>query len=293
MEPKHYIYIYIYRLHDASGAVHERVKQKILSNKNIPVRIRETLAQTVGKVAGDVVTAQQVSQKIGMKLCEEIPRKMLQEGITVVVEQVFHEGVLTVLQLQVTHVDAVVLVQHGRAKNKTTTETETETSTFASWLQWFLCMIGAGNRDSLEKDYLPTYVTSKLTESLKPVMESKLLEKNLKAVADIMSEKRQARFFFHLLKELREAKEAEKQEKRAKAGQKLLNHLGKRNQGDIPVQDESTTHNNDAAADSKILEHSASSNSSPAAAVTTTTKGSFGTGKGTFVGKGPFGKKNS
>lgn len=246
------------------------MKQKILSNENIPISIREKVAHTAGKVASDVVTAQQVAQKMGAKMCKEIPKKLLEKGITVEAEQVFHEGVLLVLQLQVTHVDAVVLVK-ARAK--------AAESTCVSWLQGMLCMIGTGNRDALENDYLPTYVTSKLTECLKPAMERKLLEKNLKAAADIMSETRQARFFFHLLKELREAKEAEKQEKR-KAGPKLLTNLVKRKESDIPL-DGSTN------AESRIPANPAASNSPPIAK-----KGPFGGGKGPF-GKVPFGKKKA
>ena len=212
----------IQSLHDASGAVHEKVRKKVLSNERIPTTFRDTIAKTVAKVASDVVTAQQVAQKMGTKLSLEIPKKLKEKGITVEAEEVFQEGVLVVLQLQVTHVDALVLAQAKVEKE----------SIVVAWVRWILCMIGLENKDALEKEYLPALVTEKLTEFMKPAMEKKLLEKNLKAEAHIMAEKDQARFFFHLLKEIREAKEAEKQEKR-KPGSSLLSNFGKKKESDI------------------------------------------------------------
>jgi hypothetical protein len=236
-----------HRIHDASDAVHDRVKRKLLSNHNHhsnPVLSasssgtnhdphvsywRERVAQIAAKMASDVVTAQQVATKVGTKLCRDIPRKLSQKGITATVELVFQEGGLVVLQLQVTHVDAIILAQ---AKQKVEENSCSSSSIVVTWVRWILCLIGLDNKDVLEKDYLPSFVTSQLTEFLKPAMEKMIAEKNLKAEADIMSEKDQARFFFQLLTELRATKEAEKQEKR-KVGPLLLSSFGKKSDSDI------------------------------------------------------------
>ena len=243
------------RIHDASDAVQNRVKRKLLSNyshhynhshghslvsavasgmnHDPPIGYwRERVAQLAAKMASDVVTAQQVATKVGIKLCRDIPKKLSLKGITATVEQVFQEGGLVVLQLQVTHVDAIILAQ---AKQKVAENSSCGSSTgsiVVTWVRWILCMIGLDNKDVLEKDYLPSFVTKQLTEFLKPAMEKMIAEKNLKAEADIMSEKDQARFFFQLLSELRAAKEAEKQERR-KVGPLLLPSFGKKCDSDM------------------------------------------------------------
>lgn len=185
---------------DASEAVKATVTESI--NKNRP-KMPEQIKKGVAQVASDLATPSRVAEKIGAKVCEKMTKKLKEKGITAEVEEVFQELNYLVLQMQVQHVDTVTVA-----------------AGFFEWIKLFFCLIGAYNQKSLELDYLPGVVQSKMELLMDELLAEKIAEKKVEARAKVLHESNQARYFYSTLKEVREATAAEKASKRSMANLK-------------------------------------------------------------------------
>jgi len=188
-------------VHDASEAVKNEVAAKVKKSR-IPRPLKEPMAnRAAARVTWDSITAAKVVDKMGPRLCQEIPIKMSRKGILVHVENVFTEGNYIVLELQVQHVDAVVMTE---AKHKSRQD-DVHNGTLTSGLfKGIYTVIGANNRDSIEHEVLPNIVQRKVSVSIREMMQEKLAEKKMTADVEILQEEKQARFFFTTLKAVRE-----------------------------------------------------------------------------------------
>jgi hypothetical protein len=191
-------------LNDCSQAVHNKVKQKVGD------KLPEPLAEGAAKIASKKVKPSKVAQKMGPKLCQKIPKKMATKGIDVVMEQVFVEKQYLVLQIQVQHVDAVLLEQAQREENADLTcndSDNTERGIIAMLLEWGLYLMGAQYQHTLQTQVLPPKIMNVMKFKIKEIMDQKFNQKGLEADVMILQETEQARYFFGQLKELRQQRQ--------------------------------------------------------------------------------------
>jgi hypothetical protein len=146
------------------------------------------VAKTAGKVATTTrVKNAKLARRLGEKLCDKMPRKLAEMGLTVEFEVVFQEGPYVVIQLQVQHVNARAIERSQRQENADPTADEgtpSDTAVAATLLEWCLKIIGPENQRTLEESYLPVKVQTKLESKIMEVMAEKVGRKGLKAIAD-------------------------------------------------------------------------------------------------------------
>lgn len=199
-------------LHDASEAVKDKVAAKVKKSR-IPFPLKESVANRAAALMtwDTLSTASKVVDKMGPRLCHDIPTKMSKKGIQVHVENVYSEGNYLVLELQVQHVDAIVMAE---AKPKRDRKNDHTWSLTSGLFHGAFTVMGSKNRNSLERDLLPSIVQYKLSVSIREMMQAKLTAKKMTADIEIQQEEKQARFFFQMLKAVREATENAKTMKR-------------------------------------------------------------------------------
>lgn len=146
-----------------------------------------------------------MAKKIGSKLCERMPQRMADMGLTVEMEQVFREGSFVVIQLQVQHVDVRAVERALREEKSDLHSASERTVSSPLLLERCLKMIGSDNQKALEDEFLPGKVQSKLETKILQVMKEKFERKGLVVDVEILTEARQGRFFYRKLREVRQA----------------------------------------------------------------------------------------
>ena len=211
-----------------------------MEKSNLPKHIRGIAVKHAGEIASKRVTPSKVAEKMGAKLCKILPKKMKEKGLTVRLEEVFREGPFVVLQLQVQHVDLVTMekVRNEEISRSSEEDEEAASNNFAGTLiDWSLKLIGTTNQKKLEESFLPAKVQAKLETSLTTMMGEKFKEKQIQADIKIVKEKRQARYFYEQLREVRLAMEQVKRTNPFKQFRKKLSY-GKETQDDDSADDE-------------------------------------------------------
>jgi hypothetical protein len=108
-----------------------------------------------------------------------------------------------VMQLHIQHVDAVVaaemqLIRKGFGS-----------SAIASWLQWFFeRIIGPKYQHRIENNLLPRMVQRIIPKLVDESVNERLVSKRIEFESQVLSEEKQARYFFDKLKEVRQSKES-------------------------------------------------------------------------------------
>ena len=177
---------------DPKAAIKQKVSEKV-ENSRLP----NIMAKPAGSIASNIASSSKVAEMISKKLPEKIPRKMKQKGITSEVKEVFREGPYVVFELKVIHVDTVKL---AKVQSQ---EVARDPWLLASWVRWFMDLIGSSNQKSLEEETLPELLHAKLPGLMDEVMGEKMKEKKLEAVPKVMSESKQARYFYGQLEAVR------------------------------------------------------------------------------------------
>lgn len=161
--------------------------------------MKDRLAKRAGKIASDMVTATKIVEKMAPKMCLDMPTKMKAKGLTVEVEEAFREGPFFVLQMQVVHVDTVIMAEASALR-----DAEDKDAVSVQCLKQFFGVIGSKHQDSLETKYLPRIIQSKMHSSMGEKLTEELAEKGMEAEAEVLPEAQQARFFFPMLQQIRE-----------------------------------------------------------------------------------------
>lgn len=213
---------------DATDAVKLRVGNKI-SKSSLPKPLKELAKRTAPKIASEWTSPKVVSQKLSKKLCEKLPQKMNERGMNVKVEEVFREGPYVVLQLQVQHVNLLELIKSiqnndeeddgnliddddddgaGRTESTTTKRYETTCSDLIKTVisvvcSWFFWLIGIEGQFALESYYIPRMIQSKMDRLVAAVLEEKLSDQKMDAVAQVLPESKQARYFFEIISQIK------------------------------------------------------------------------------------------
>jgi hypothetical protein len=178
----------------------------------IPEPMKKTVAKKAANAASVMVRPSDIAKGMGKKMCKKMPAKMKEKGLTVVMEEVYREGPYIVLELQVQHVDTVAIENSQREENADLTQDDdaNSSSVAGALLEWSLKLIGRGNQQKLEGDFLPKKVQDKLQTEMMNMMAEKFEEKRLEADVEIIKEEKQARFFYSKLREVRAVMEEQK-----------------------------------------------------------------------------------
>ena len=189
---------------DVSEVIKAKVQQKVEAS-NLPRKMKGMVTKSATSVASSRVTRSVVAGKVSEQMCHSLPPKMKEKGLTVTLQEVFREENYFVLELQVQHVDALLLEQDTRQKTSSDDaghETVPATMT-ATLLDWTLKLIGHNNQHVLEGEILPAKVQEKLETKMMKAMEEKFENMRLKAKVEILKETKQARYFYSKLKSIR------------------------------------------------------------------------------------------
>lgn len=208
MKDRKVIYINLY-----VNSAKETVKRKVsgqLEKKSLPKPIKAVATKVGSKIAAAVATPERVAAMMSTKLPEMLPQKLGSKGMTAVARNVFVEGPFAVFEVQIQKVDMNVLIdsqtsdfidEDGDLEPATMDESLAEK--ILHWLNRFFELIGMRNKDRLEGDYLPRVVQRQMETMMTDMMAEKLETKGLDAEPTVLSEEKQARFFFQTLQELR------------------------------------------------------------------------------------------
>lgn len=123
---------------DGSAAVKAKVERG-LSKLPRPIKNQAALR------ASELTTPGMIAQYLSNRMIAKLPRKMKKKGLTVKVEQLFREGPYVVLELDVLHVDPVLLTAgKGSVEGG---------DGFSGFVQWFIGRMGEGFQRTIEEDY--------------------------------------------------------------------------------------------------------------------------------------------
>jgi hypothetical protein len=183
---------------DGTLGVKQKLKESI-DKTNMPKPIKDAAKKIGAKAASKLATPSAIAIKMSQELPRRMPMEMAEKGMIVEAETVFQEGPYLVVQLQVQRIDSVLLAEVKALENK-----ETDWTWLIRLLMWVLTLLGARNQRSLEEEFLPRVVQSKMeplmTEMLKVKLEEEML---MEADTMVLGEDKQARYFFRTLKDIR------------------------------------------------------------------------------------------
>eukprot|EP00977_Amphora_coffeiformis_P009771 scaffold2246_cov162-Amphora_coffeaeformis.AAC.30 len=208
---------------DASSLIDKKLSTKL---KGVP----KPLANMATKAATTMATPERVAQLLAQEMPQKLVEKMAAKGMTAAAELGFVQGPYVVVQLQIQSVDPAALVEaqtkdvhdeDGELDESATLQPDMATK-ILNWMEWFLQMIGIERQRSLQDEFLPKLIQSKMETMMGEVMAEKLDSKGLQAISKVLPEEKQARYFHRelpllfavpamcnsTLRELREAKEA-------------------------------------------------------------------------------------
>ena len=197
----------------------------------MPKTLSKAVANRAARAAGGIASPPMIASLLGEKLPQKVIAKMEQKGITVTIDEVFREGVCSMLysssvictehadltkppskfspgpyvvfQIQVIKVDAVVLANSRGSKKEMESRGVFE---IGSLIGVGLGLIGSNNQQWVEEGYLPMIVQKKLQTSLNEILAEKMEEKNLMAETVVLGESKQSRYFFAKYREIQSIK---------------------------------------------------------------------------------------
>jgi hypothetical protein len=195
-------------IEDASEAIKAGVSQK-LEDSNLPPGLKRRLAKYVGTLAADRVSVSQIVDTMAPRMVKTMPVKMRKKGLTIHAEEVFRDGPYFVIMMQVQHVDAAVLMEAKQLAEKH--ELPNDESWTVRFVKWLLSVLGMHIIDSVQTDYLPALIQSMMQPHMGEKMQAELAEKKMMASVEVLSEEKQARFFYVLLQQVRDSEAAKKE----------------------------------------------------------------------------------
>ena len=193
-------------IEDPSEAVKAGVSLKV-QESSLPPPLKKRIAERVGNFAADMVTASKAAEKAAPGMCEEMPQKMKEKGLTVHCEPVFQEGPYFVVSMQVLHADVQLMMDAEKQAGQ-------EEGFVARTVKWILKAAGVDVVDKVQRDYLPGMIQAQMQPKLDEMMAQQMYEeKKMKGSVDVLPEEKQARYFYAMLKAIRAAEAAAKASK--------------------------------------------------------------------------------
>lgn len=191
---------------DATDAIDRQLQRDF---KDIPKPLRATAA----KLATTWATPERVAEALSTELPKHLVNKMASKGLTAVAETAFWEGPYVVAQVQILSVSPAAMVE-AQSKDfyDEYGDLEEEATLSQAWalrikscIQRVLSWMGMSTQKTLEGDYLPWLIESKMQGIMDEAVAGKLQRVGLHAVSRVLTEEKQARYFFETLRQVREA----------------------------------------------------------------------------------------
>lgn len=183
---------------DATEGVKQKVKDNI-DKMNLPKGMSEAAKKLGSRAASKMATPDVIASKMGQEMPKKMPKEMSEKGMVVEAETVFQEGPYLVVQLQVQKINSVLM-----AEVKALEAQEHKYDWLIGLLIKFLQFLGVKNQKTLEEQYLPRVVQSKMGSLMDEMLKVKLEEEmKMDAECKVLGEDKQARYFFGKLKEVR------------------------------------------------------------------------------------------
>lgn len=182
------------------------MKKKVEASK-IPRQMKDAVAMRAANMVSNRVKRSNIAKRMAGRLCKTLPAKLKEKGLTIILEEIFREEHYFVLELQVQHVDTIMVEKAKREKGldvSTKEDLDSSSPMAGTLLDWTLKLMGEGNQRILEEEYLPAKVQEKLEKQMMRMMREKFENMNLKAEVKILKEQRQGRYFFTKLKAVRQ-----------------------------------------------------------------------------------------
>jgi len=199
------IYVNIVVL-DAADAVDQQLQ---LEFKDIPKPFHNMACG----IAAVWATPERVAEAMAIDVPKNLVAKMADKGLTAVAETTFIEGPFLVIQVQILSVSPAAMVE-GQSKDFYDEFGDLEEEAHLSQalalrlkncIQGILYWFGMKTQKSLERDYLPRLIESKMESIMDEAVADKLKRRGLHAISKVLIEEKQARYFFDTLRQVREA----------------------------------------------------------------------------------------
>ena len=191
---------------DATDAIDQQLQREF---KDMPKPIHDVAAG----LAAAWATPERVAEALTIDLPKDLVAKMASKGLTAVAETTFWEGPYLVVQLQILSVSPAAMVE-AQSKDFYDEFGDLEEEAHMSQalalrlkgcIQSVLSWFGMRTQKSLESDYLPMLIQSKMENIMDEALAGKLRKRGLHAVSKVLIEEKQARFFFDTLRQVRGA----------------------------------------------------------------------------------------
>jgi hypothetical protein len=81
----------MFKVIDGSEAVKAKVSKKV-EKSNLPTPLKKLAAIHAPQAASDFASPEIMAKMMGKKLCDKLPKKMWEKGLTVEMEEIFRQG---------------------------------------------------------------------------------------------------------------------------------------------------------------------------------------------------------
>lgn len=191
---------------DAADAIGQQLQ---LEFKDMPSALHDVAAG----LAAAWATPECVAEALTAEVPKHLVAKMASKGVTAVAETTFWEGPYLVVQCQILSVSPAAMVEAQSVNfydEFGDLEEEAHMSQalalrLKSCIQRILSWFGMKTQTSLEGDYLPRLIQSKMEAVMDEALETKLKRRGLHAISKVLIQERQARYFFDILRRVRAA----------------------------------------------------------------------------------------
>mmetsp|Transcript_11684 Transcript_11684/g.22387 ORF Transcript_11684/g.22387 Transcript_11684/m.22387 type:complete len:268 (+) Transcript_11684:122-925(+) len=191
---------------DATDAIDQQLQREF---KDIP----KPLHNVACGLAAAWATPERVAEAMAIDVPKNLVAKMADKGLTTVAETTFIEGPFLVVQVQILSVSPAAMVE-AQSKDFYDEFGDLEEKAHMSQalalrlkhcIQSVLDWFGVKNKKSLESDYLPRLIQSKMESIMDEAVAGKLKQRGLHAISKVLIQEKQARYFFDTLRQVREA----------------------------------------------------------------------------------------
>lgn len=191
---------------DAADAIDQQLQREF---KDIPKPLHDVAAG----LAAAWATPDRVAEALTTELPKHLVAKMTSKGLTAVAETAFWEGPYVVVEVQIHSVSPAAMVE-AQSKDFYDEFGDLEEEAHMSQalalrikhcIQTFLSWFKIGTQKSLEDDYLPKLIESKMESIMDEAVAGKLKRRGLHAVSKVLIQEKQARYFYDTLRQVRQA----------------------------------------------------------------------------------------
>ena len=191
---------------NALNAIDQQIQREY---KDIPKPLHQLASQLVNTWA----TPERVAEAMSTELPTSLVEKLSLHGVKAVAETTFWEGPFLVVQVQIHSVSPTVSIE---AQAKDFYDELGDLEQEACWsegfalrvkacLQSILFLLGMRTKQAIENNVLPRIIQSNMERIMQEGVTSKMKRRGLHGVVKVLTENKQARYFFDTLRRVRQA----------------------------------------------------------------------------------------